>query len=121
MTLLEEFDHWWKAYPRRVGKLAAQKAYAKARRSASAAELLEGVKAYIASKPAYADWCHPTTFLTQGRWMDEAPEERRAGGDRRVLERQSPERRGGICPHEPRCDRWSDCTSKILAEARAQR
>jgi len=66
-----EFDDFWNAYPRRVGKIAAQKAYAKARRIASAGEILKGVAAYTAHKPEYADWCHPTTFLTQGRWMDE--------------------------------------------------
>lgn len=66
-----EFSEFWTSYPRRVGKLAAAKAYAKARQIASAGEILKGVAAYVANKPEYADWCHPATFLSHGRWMDE--------------------------------------------------
>src|SRR5690242_11315797 len=68
-----EFDRWWASYPRKVGKLAAQKAYHKARRLATAEELLRGIESYIRMKPSYADYCHPKTFLDQGRWLDEAP------------------------------------------------
>lgn len=66
------FEAFWKAYPRHVGKLAAIKAYAKARRLASAADILAGVERYKRLKPAYADFCHPATWLNQGRWLDEA-------------------------------------------------
>lgn len=66
-----DFGDFWKAYPRKVGKLDAQKAYAKARTQASAAEILDGVTRYIAGKPGYADWAHPATWLRAGRWMDE--------------------------------------------------
>lgn len=66
-----DFGEFWQAYPRRVGKLDAQRAYAKARTQASAVEILDGVARYIAHKPAYADWAHPGTWLRAGRWMDE--------------------------------------------------
>lgn len=67
-----DFEVFWRAYPKRVGKLAAQKAYAKVRRGGIPAdELLDGVAQYRRTKPDYADWCHPTTWLNQGRWMDE--------------------------------------------------
>ena len=66
-----DFDGFWAAYPRRVGKLDALKAYGKARTQASAAEILNGVRRYIANKPTYADWAHPGTWLRAGRWMDE--------------------------------------------------
>jgi hypothetical protein len=74
-TMQAEFNEWWDSYPRKVGKLAAMKAYEKARRMATAKELREGVGRYIQHKPNYADYAHPTTWLTQGRWMDsyEAP------------------------------------------------
>lgn len=65
------FDAFWSAYPRKVGKLAAMKAYQRARTVATAEEILAGVALYLQHKPDYADWCHPTTFLTQGRWMDD--------------------------------------------------
>lgn len=66
-----DFGEFWKAYPRRVGKLDAQRAYAKARTQASAAEILDGIARYVANKPDYADWAHPGTWLRAGRWMDE--------------------------------------------------
>lgn len=66
-----EFDAFWTNYPRRIGRLDAQKAYAKARTQASAAEILDGVTRYIANKPSYADWAHPGTWLRAGRWMDD--------------------------------------------------
>lgn len=47
------------------------KAYDKARKLATDAEILAGVEQYKKSKPAYADYCHPATWLNQGRWMDE--------------------------------------------------
>lgn len=65
------FEQFWDIYPRKVGKIAAAKAYCKARQSASHADIMAGLRRYLTSKPAYADWCHPATWLNQGRWMDE--------------------------------------------------
>jgi hypothetical protein len=69
-----DFETFWKAYPRRVGKLAAQKAYRRSLVTATAQDILDGVARYIANKPDYADFCHPATWLHQGRWMDEYDE-----------------------------------------------
>jgi hypothetical protein len=90
-----DFDRFWQSYPRRVGKLAAVKAYQRARTVATAAEILAGVERYKHAKPAYADWCHATTFLSQGRWMDEydAPAVREAE----------------TCPHTPECHNKAWC------------
>jgi hypothetical protein len=66
-----EFDTWWKAYPEKVGKLAAMKAYEKARKLATAEQLLEGVAAYRQHKPGWKAWAHASTYLNEGRWMDE--------------------------------------------------
>jgi hypothetical protein len=33
---------------------------------------LDGIAQYMKTKPAYADWCHPRTWLSQGRWLDSA-------------------------------------------------
>lgn len=65
-----DFDSFWEAYPRKVGKGTAKKAYAKAVRSASPEQILSGVQAYKANKPSYADWAHPTTWLNAERWSD---------------------------------------------------
>jgi hypothetical protein len=72
MSLAQDFVEFWQAYPRRIGKLAAQKAYEKARKSGvTQQQLLDGIAAYVAHKPAYADWAHARTWLSQGRWEDE--------------------------------------------------
>jgi hypothetical protein len=89
-----DFEEFWRAYPLRVGKLAAAKAYDKVRQGGTTqAQLLDGIAQYRRTKPLYADWCHPRTFLTQGRWLDEV----------------TPSPGGRVeCQHEPRCpDSWS--------------
>ena len=90
-----DFDQFWKSYPRRVGRLDAIKAYAKARTVASAAEILAGVELYKAHKPEYADWCHPSTWLNKGRWMDEYE--------------AAPPRQVETCPHTPECHNKAWC------------
>jgi uncharacterized protein YdaU (DUF1376 family) len=64
------FEAWWSAYPEKVGKGAARRAYAKARKKADAETLLAGVARYRASKPADRAWCNPATWLNQERWLD---------------------------------------------------
>lgn len=71
----KEFDEFWMAYPRKVGKQAALRAYDRARRSSSAEEILEGTRRYAfavrGKDPAYVK--HPSGWLNDGRWADEAP------------------------------------------------
>jgi uncharacterized protein YdaU (DUF1376 family) len=70
----DAFDQFWKRYPAKVGKGAAEKAFAKARAGSQAppfAALLDSLDAYIRHKPPDREWCHPTTWLNQGRWNDE--------------------------------------------------
>lgn len=66
-----EFECWYAAFPRHVGKGRARKAYWQARKKADAATLLVGVERYRHNKPEYADWCHPATWLNGERWLDE--------------------------------------------------
>jgi hypothetical protein len=67
-----EFGQFWNSYPRREAKLAALKAYEKARRLATADEILAGVERYKARMPDERRYRPlPATFLNQGRWMDE--------------------------------------------------
>lgn len=93
-----DFVVFWAHYPRKVGKLGALKAYRKARRLATASEILDGVERYTRTKPAYADWCHPATFLNAGRWMDEVDEPRVT---RSLVDH--------VCPHDPKCHSTSHC------------
>ncbi len=80
-----EFDVFWKSYPLRIGRLAAMKAYKKAREMATAEVILAGVTRYVQNKPLWQSWAHPASWLNQGRWMDES--------DRLVHP----------CPHDPPC------------------
>jgi hypothetical protein len=69
----EEFENWWRRYPKRVGKDAAAKAYRAARkRGASADELIVGIERYPWS-PDQQYIPHPSTWLNGGRWKDEPP------------------------------------------------
>lgn len=90
----KDFEEFWRTFPRRVGKLAAQKWYEKVRKAGvTQQELIEGVKRYIRTKPSYADFCHPKTWLSQGRWLDEPEPVKGNEWD---------------CSHVPPCpDRWS--------------
>lgn len=68
-----EFEEWYSRYPRKVAKPSALKAYRRARKKASASELLVGIDVYRATKPDYADYAHPATWLNGERWLDEPP------------------------------------------------
>ena len=79
-----EFELWWKIYPRKVGKVAARKAWFKALPSvkayaqvvdeAVAEAMQEAVAAYVADpetkklEPQYIP--HPATWLNEGRYID---------------------------------------------------
>lgn len=70
------FDRFWSAYPRKVGKMAAQKAWAKIKPDT---ELVDTILVAIAAQLEGADWKreagefipHPATWLNGGRWLDE--------------------------------------------------
>lgn len=103
---VSDFDHFWASYPRRTAKLTAVKAYERARRLASADDIMAGVERYKQRKPEYADWCHPATWLNQGRWMDEPD-----------LEPVKADIRG----HVPPCKTNTDCLAKVFADAKKER
>ena len=71
--LKSDFEDFFRAYPRRVAKKAALKAYLKARRDTDQELILAGVARYRASlngtDPKYI--AHPSTWLNAGRWADE--------------------------------------------------
>lgn len=70
-SLSDDFDEWWSSYPHKVGKEAARKAYAKARKLTDQSSLLAGITRYQRTKPPDHSWCNPSTWLNQGRWQDE--------------------------------------------------
>lgn len=68
------FELWWRAYPHRVCKGQARRAWVAALRKATFQELMDGVARYVASKPHDIPWCNPATFLNGERWLDEYPD-----------------------------------------------
>lgn len=70
------FDLFWKAYPRKVSKDAARKAFAKRKPTE---ELLNNMLGAIAKQRLSDQWVkdggqyipHPSTWLNNGSWMDE--------------------------------------------------
>ena len=68
------FDEFWREVPKRVGKTSAQKAWAKAVKSAPPDEIIAAMRRYAAERegkdPQFT--AHPATWLNAGRWADEA-------------------------------------------------
>jgi hypothetical protein len=106
-ALADEFDGFWKAYPRRVGKPEALKAYVRARSGYTTTTRGVKVEHPPVEKRAVAQglgqWLrawdgvalelvpHPTTWLNQRRWEDTPPAAAQAASaharTRNVLER----------------------------------
>ena len=78
------FEQWWQLYPRKVGKQAARKAFAKALKLASLPTIGRGLEAAVAewrTRETPMDKIpHATTWLNEGRWEDEHPDLPTAGG-----------------------------------------
>jgi hypothetical protein len=74
VEVVSDFDRWWAAYPRKVGKADAQKAWKCASRP-PVAEMLAALDWQCTCE----DWTkgggrfvpHPGTYLRAGRWADE--------------------------------------------------
>lgn len=88
----DDFETFWHAYPRRVGKGAARAAWGKAARRVP--DLLTRCLAALAWQRTQVQWTrddgvfvpHPSTYLNQERWDDEDPHaaERQAEEARRT-------------------------------------
>src|SRR4051812_31711330 len=69
------WHEFWTAYPHKIGKHAAERAYRRALASTSPSELRAGLRRYLETKPVERPWCNPATWLNQGRWLDEPAEQ----------------------------------------------
>jgi uncharacterized protein YdaU (DUF1376 family) len=75
------FDLFWNAYPHKVGKQAAIKAFEKAlKRGITLERMLPAIERYKATKPVDRNYCNPATWLNEGRWDDEPALETLNGG-----------------------------------------
>lgn len=71
-----DFEEFYAAYPRRVGKEAARRAFVKAvKTKAKASDIIEGARRYAAATAAAGTEtrfiAHPATWLNAGRWSDD--------------------------------------------------
>ena len=65
----DAFLRFWNAWPHKVGKPAAERAFKG--HEAEIEDILAGVVGYERAKPADRPWLNPATFLNQQRWKDE--------------------------------------------------
>lgn len=68
---VEFSESFWPGYPHKIGKSAALKAFASARRRATLEQITAGLEAYKLDKPDDRPWCNPATWLNQDRWLDQ--------------------------------------------------
>lgn len=80
-TTPDGFDAFWIAYPKKVGKDAARKAWGNAVKRAEAADIIGGLGRLLPSlkqsEPKFIP--HPASWLNAGRWEDEVAPRRAAG------------------------------------------
>lgn len=71
MTHEDDFNTFWKAYPRRVAKGHARTAFDRAIRKTTLETMLQAIADYIRFKPERIDFKHPATWLNGECWDDE--------------------------------------------------
>ncbi|MCD4557630.1 hypothetical protein [Schaalia sp. lx-100] len=82
----KDFERFWKAYPRKVGKLRARVAWDKAIKEASPEVIIQGAARYAADPNREAQYTkHPTTWLNAGSWEDEPLPARRTGSTDEIV------------------------------------
>ncbi|MGQ4813057.1 hypothetical protein ACCZ74_12250 [Agrobacterium vitis] len=64
------FEKFWEAYPNKIGRPSAQKAFSQTIKRASFDEIMAGVRAY-AAKTDDRQWCSPVKWLSDDRWKDQ--------------------------------------------------
>jgi hypothetical protein len=88
----EQFDEFWKEYPRREGKKPAFKAFKSALTRASFEDIIAGVIAYRQSDRVKRGYIKlPATWLNEDLWEDAATHNQaiEVGSDRRLKEKEA--------------------------------
>ncbi|ABS68928.1 hypothetical protein Xaut_3701 [Xanthobacter versatilis] len=69
----DDFARFWQAYPHKVGKQDAEKAFISVMKRGAVPldQMLAALDRYVRTKPPDRSWCNPGTWLRQGRWDDE--------------------------------------------------
>jgi hypothetical protein len=92
VAVAEGFDRFWAAYPRKVAKQAARRAWDKAARDTDPALIIAGAERYRDQPGREARYTkHPATWLNAGCWADDdeatrdGPGTGMTKGNRRVM------------------------------------
>jgi hypothetical protein len=83
---MEGFDQFWAIYPLHIAKKTAQRAFARALKSASTETILAGARRYRIEKQGSPYIKHPTTWLNGGCWDDEPLPKGHVNGHQRRLD-----------------------------------
>jgi hypothetical protein len=114
----DDFAAFWAAYPRRVGKDAARKAFDRRRADVT----LEAVLAALVLQKCSQQWQrdggryvpHPATWLNQGRWQDEVDTSGNGLAHDEWAQAAEIRRKSyGRCPHEQPCANYDECVTTI--------
>lgn len=76
------FPEFWSAYPHKVGKPDAMKAFDRAAKRVDFETMMDGLARYV-GKTDDRPWCNPSTWLNQDRWADQPAQVPRSNGGRR--------------------------------------
>jgi hypothetical protein len=113
-----DFGVFWAAYPRKVGKDAAKKAFERRRSVVDLEVLLAALELQVASQQWQRDGGryvpHPATWLNQGRWQDEVDQSGNALSEAEWKQAAEIRRKSyGRCPHEQPCTSYEACVTTI--------
>jgi hypothetical protein len=81
------FEDFWRQFPRKVGKLAAKREWDRLKPDAETRQQMEATLSWQVEQwddPKYTP--HPTTWLHQGRWLDEPPTTRARTAAEKVVD-----------------------------------
>jgi hypothetical protein len=101
------FEAFWQAYPSKVAKGGARKAYQAAREKASADAIIAGARRYVDSDTVLRGFvCNPATWLNQERWADQPAPARVIDQDGNPA--MPPPRANGHDRYRSKCDEAAD-------------
>jgi hypothetical protein len=117
------FQKFWSAYPRKVGKDAAAKAFEKRKVDYV---LLGAIMAALEEQKQSQQWQrdggqyipHPATWLNQGRWQDVVESEPQFTDAELAVASKVRSAAFARCPHEPECATRAECVRLIAQEQR---
>lgn len=121
IKIKKKFEEFWKRYPRKIAKPKALESYRKSLEKVDHEQIMRGVEYYIQSKPDYADWAHPTTWLNGERWGDsyssvpEKTPEQAADDKRKAEKNKTANLKTEISEALARCERFDFNRDEMLA------